>query len=274
MLQDILYPLLILGGMGFLFGAILAYASQKFHVDVDPKQQEVREVLPGANCGGCGFASCDAYSQAAAEGKADTNRCVVGGQAVAEKVAAIMGNKAENVAKKSARVMCKGTNSNAVKKYKYHGIDDCRAANALAGGNKECRYGCLGLGTCEKLCPFDAIHVTPEGIAEVDEDKCTGCGICVKACPKHVIKLIDVNKRVIVFCNNHDKGKRVRQICKVGCIACRMCVKQCPENVISMDNNLSVIDYDGCTNCGACIPKCPSKTILNLDKIASEAVIS
>ncbi len=272
-MRDILYPLAILGGMGFLFGAILAYASQKFHVEVNPKQQEVRDVLPGANCGGCGFASCDAYAQAAAEGKAGTNRCVVGGRAVAEKVAAIMGTEVVEVTKKTARVICKGTNDNAVKKYKYHGIEDCRAANALAGGDKDCQYGCLGLGTCEKVCPFDAIHVTSEGIAQCDEEKCTGCGACVDACPKDVIKLIDINKRVSVFCNNHDKGKRVRQICGVGCIACGICVRQCPENVIAIDNDLAVINYDGCTNCGACIPKCPQRTISNLDEIISEVAV-
>ncbi|WP_238988804.1 RnfABCDGE type electron transport complex subunit B [Calorimonas adulescens] len=274
MIQEILYPLLVLGGMGLLFGAVLAYASQKFYVEVNPLQQKVRDALPGANDGGCGFASCDAYAQAVAEGRADINKCVVGGQAVAEALAAIMGTDAGTVKKRIARVMCKGTDNNAVKKYKYHGVKDCRAANALSGGDKECEFGCLGLGTCERVCPFDAIHVTAEGIAESDEEKCTGCGMCVDVCPKNVIQLIDISKRVIIFCNNHDKGKRVRQICKVGCIACSICVRQCPEKVITMDNDLAVINYDGCTNCGACIPRCPTKTILNLDEIISEVVAS
>jgi len=247
--------------MGLIFGAGLAYASKKFAVETDPKVELVREVLPGANCGGCGFPGCDGYAASVAAGNAPVNACPVGGGPLAQKIADIMGLEVESSERKIARVLCQGDHEHCREKYVYQGIQDCVAASMLDGGSKSCQYGCLGLGTCVKACPFDAIHITEGKIAVVDASKCTGCKKCVAACPKNLIEMVPESRKVKVMCKSTDKAKAVREKCSIGCIGCRLCVKACQFDAIIFEDNLARIDYDKCTNCGKCAEKCPTKAI-------------
>lgn len=260
MFNGIGLPVIVLGGMAIFFGIVLAYASKKFAVESDPKAVEVRSVLPGANCGGCGYAGCDALAESIAKGEAPISACPVGGAALAVKIAEIMGVEAGSMERQVARVICCGDKNNANEKYEYQGIMDCKAAEMLAGGSKSCRYGCTGLGTCERECPFDAIHVI-NGVAVVDEEKCTACKKCIAVCPKGIIELVPVSKKVRVLCKNLEKGKAVMDVCKVGCIACQKCVKTCKFDAIKVENNVAKIDYSKCTNCMMCAEVCPTKTI-------------
>lgn len=250
-----------LGVMGLAFGAALAFASQKFAVEVDPKTLLIREALPGANCGGCGFPGCDQFANAVASGNAPVNGCPVGGADCASALAEIMGVNAEVGVKKVAHVICKGGDDKCRTTFKYEGITDCRAAAMVAGGGKSCTFGCLGYGTCERVCPFDAIHVTNDGLAIVDPEKCTACGKCIEACPKTVITYVPYGQQVIVNCNNKEKGPQVKKNCDVSCIACGICEKNCPFDAIHVVNNLASIDYDKCTSCMICVEKCPTKCI-------------
>lgn len=247
--------------MGLVFGAALAFASQKFAVEVDPKAVMIREALPGANCGGCGFAGCDQFAGAVASGIAPVNGCPVGGADCAAALAEIMGVNAGTDAKKVAHVICKGGDDKCRTNFKYEGIIDCRAAAMVSGGGKSCSFGCLGYGTCERVCPFDAIHIQENGLALVDPDKCTACGKCIEACPKQVILYVPFGQEVIVNCNNKDKGPQVKKNCDVSCIACGICEKNCPFDAIHVNNNLASIDYLKCTSCMICTEKCPTKAI-------------
>jgi Na+-translocating ferredoxin:NAD+ oxidoreductase subunit B len=261
MFENIWVPIGVIGGLGLLFGLGLAYASHKFRVDVDERVEKVRGLLPGANCGGCGYSGCDAYAEAVVEGKVSLSACPVGGSELTSGLCEIMGMEAEAGEKKVARVMCSGTYDNCIQKYEYSGIEDCEAAAALYGGPSACSYGCLGLGNCARECPFDAI-VIENGLARVLPEKCTGCGICVKACPKNIIKLVPCSSEYNVRCSSLDKGAVVRKICKVGCIGCRKCSKVCPVDAISFEGTLAKIDPEICTNCGACMAECPTSAIL------------
>lgn len=261
MLNDILMPILSLGSMSLLFGVGLAFASKKFAIDNDPREEQVREVLPGVNCGACGYPGCDGYAAAVAAGNAPATSCTVGGPDVARQIGEIMGVEVGATQRKVAKVLCSGDCDNTVQKYNYQGIEDCVAASMLAQGPKECSYGCLGLGTCVKACPFDAIHINDKGIAVVSEDKCTSCGKCVEACPKHIIEMIPYSSHVQVMCISEDKGKDVRKACKVGCIACKICEKVCEYDAIKVENNVARIDYSKCVNCMACAEKCPTNAI-------------
>ncbi|EOC99833.1 RnfABCDGE type electron transport complex subunit B [Caldisalinibacter kiritimatiensis] len=259
-MNSILSAVLTLGGLGLLFGIGLAIASKVFAVEVDPKVEAIREALPGANCGACGYPGCDGFASAVAAGKAPVNGCPVGGAESAGKIGEIMGVNAEAGEKKVARVKCKGNNSVSKERYEYKGIEDCKAAAMVAGGNKACEYGCLGFGTCVDACNFDAIKII-DGVAVIDPEKCTGCGNCVDACPKSVIEMVPYSQKVFVDCNSKDFGKEVKQSCTVGCIGCQLCVKACPFDAIEFENNLPKINYDKCKNCMLCAEKCPTKAI-------------
>lgn len=258
--MEIIMPIITLSILGGVFGLILNYASTVFHVEVDPKVSEVRSVLPGVNCGACGYPGCDGLAAAIAAGEAPTNACPVGGAKVAEKVADIMGVAGAGFDKKVACVLCQGDCDKARDKYIYTGIEDCRTMALYYEGNKSCNYGCLGGGSCVSVCEFDAIHVV-NGVAVVDKEKCTACGKCVDICPKGIIEMVSYNQKTIIKCKSHDKGKVVKANCDIGCIGCRICVKNCPEQTITFDNNLARIDYTNCTDCGTCVSKCPQKTI-------------
>lgn len=258
--KTIIEPIVSLGGLGLVFGAGLAYASQKLAVEVDEKVSAIRAVLPGANCGACGFPGCDGLANAIAAGNAGVNDCPVGGSSVAEQIASIMGVEACAEGRQVAKVICSGDITKCKEKFKYEGIQDCIAANALQGGSKACEYGCLGLGTCVAACQFDAIEIV-NGIAKIDPEKCTSCGKCIEVCPKNVIAWVPCAQSVVITCNNKDPGKIVRGICTVGCIGCKICVKNCPTSTIDFENNLAFINYENCTNCFICVEKCPTKAI-------------
>lgn len=258
--MKILLPVLIFIGLGLLMGALLALASKLFAVKKDEKAEAIKECLPGANCGGCGYSGCDAYAAAVSSGDAPVNKCSVGGAEAASKIAQIMGVDAGAQVRMRAQVMCSGTGEYAKKKYIYEGIDDCVAASKIGGGDKMCKNGCIGLGTCVRACPFDAI-VVEDGVAAVDYSKCKGCGICVSACPKGIIKLIPFDAKHWVGCMSVDDGKNTRKVCDVGCISCKLCQKNCPAGAINVDNFVASIDYDKCTGCDICTDKCPRHII-------------
>jgi electron transport complex protein RnfB len=240
----VLTAIIALSALALVSSLILAMVARAFAVPVDQKVEEIEGALPGANCGGCGLPGCSELARRIAEGKADVDACPVGGESVAHDIARIMGKAFEGGGVRSvAVILCGGDDQVAEKRFHYNGIKDCTSAAILFGGDKACRYGCLGLGTCAGVCPFDALHMLPSGLPEVDPDKCTACGKCVAACPKKIIKLVPVNRRLHILCSSHDKGAKVRKICAVGCIGCTKCVKEAPEGAISMQDNLAVVDY-------------------------------
>lgn len=258
---SILIATAILAVLGLFVGLFLGFASNKFAVKVDEREQAVREVLPGNNCGGCGFAGCDALAKAIVQGDAPVNACPVGGAAAAEKIASVMGVEVGASEKKAAYVKCSGTCDKVNFQYQYFGTADCREMSVVPGyGEKKCSYGCLGYGSCVSVCQFDAIHVK-NGVAVVDQEKCTACGQCVKTCPMHLIELIPVKAKYRVTCSNQDKGRQVRLVCAEGCMGCMLCMKMCESDAIHVENNLAKIDYNKCTGCGKCAAKCPAKII-------------
>ena len=258
--KAILGATFLIAGTGLLIGILLGIASMKFYVEVDEKEILIREELPGNNCGGCGYAGCDGLAHAIANGEAPCGACPVGGAAVAEKIAAITGETAE-VVKKVAYVKCSGNCDAAKTKYDYIGNIDCRQAfYVTGGGNKACSYGCLGFGSCVKVCEFDAIHIK-DGIAVVNEENCVACGKCTSICPKSLIELVPYGHKAVVSCSSHDKGKDVKTVCNVGCIGCGLCMKNCPFGAITLEDNVARIDQELCKGCGLCKKKCPVKII-------------
>lgn len=263
---EIILAAAVVGVTGIIIGLLLGFAGEKFAVHVDEKEIAVRELLPGNNCGGCGFAGCDALAKAIAAGEAPVGGCPVGGDAIAKKIAGVMGVEAESGVRKVAHVRCAGTCDQTKRKYEYYGIADCEKAMVVPGaGDKACAYGCLGFGTCVKACPFDAISIV-DGVAKVDREKCRACAKCVAACPKHLIELVPENAVSLVRCSSHDMAKHVMEVCKSGCRGCTLCVKVCPEGAITMDNGLAVIDQEKCSGCGVCKEKCPAKIIRGIEE--------
>jgi len=264
MIKGIMIAALIVGVIGILIGLFLGIAGLKFKVEVDPKEEAVLGVLPGNNCGGCGFPGCAGLAAAIAKGEAPVNGCPVGGDEVAAKVAEIMGVEAQNTTPVVAYVHCQGDCEKAKSDYVYTGVEDCRmAAFVPGGGPKACNSGCLGYGTCVKECPFDAIHIV-NGIAVVDDEKCKACGKCVAVCPKHLISLVPKGAKIRVACSSTDKGPVAMKLCDVACIGCGICAKNCPNEAIRVENFHAIIDYEKCTGCGICKEKCPKKSIVEV----------
>lgn len=263
-MNGIILAAVVVGGTGLVIAALLGVASEKFKVPVDEIEVAVRECLPGNNCGGCGFAGCDALAKAIASGEANVDACPVGGASVAGQIAGIMGVEALDAEKQVAFVRCAGSCDKAKTKYIYSGNEDCVSAVSVPGGGpKACEYGCTGFGTCVRVCEFDAIHIV-DGIAEVDPEKCVACGQCVSACPKALIELIPYTaskEGLKVHCRSRAFGKPVKAACSVGCIGCKMCTRVCETGAITVEDNIARIDYSKCTGCGACAEKCPSKII-------------
>lgn len=261
MLNAILVPVGILGAFGLIFGLGLAIAAKVFEVYVDPRVPMVREVLPGANCGGCGLPGCDALASGIVNGEAAVDACPVGGSDCATAIAGIMGLEAGNSVKQIATVICQGTCETAPNRAEYYGVKDCREAMIASGGAKGCRYGCLGYGTCKTVCPFNAIVMGEDGLPKVNPEKCTSCGKCVDACPKSLMNLVPEKQEVIVKCHSLARGKVARMTCPTACIACGACKKACNFDAITVENNCAKIDYEKCRQCYECVPKCPMNCI-------------
>ncbi|MCD8164785.1 MAG: Fe-S cluster domain-containing protein [Bacteroides sp.] len=266
----ILIAVISLGVIALVLAAILYAASKKFAVYEDPRIALVNEVLPQANCGGCGYPGCGGFADACV--KADTldgKFCPVGGAATMGEVARILGMEAGTAEPMVAVVRCNGSCANRPRINKYDGARSCAIAASLYGGETGCAYSCLGYGDCAVSCPFDAMHMNPEtGLPEVDEEKCTACGACVKACPKGINELRAKGKksrRVYVSCINKDKGAVTRKACSVGCIGCGKCVKTCPFEAITLAQNLAYIDYNKCKLCRKCVDVCPQHTIIEVN---------
>lgn len=254
--MPILIPILLLTGIAIVCAVLLTVSSVFFSVKEDETYVALRDCLPGANCGACGYSGCDSYAKALAEGTAATNLCIPGGDKAAREIASVLGVEAADVIEKVAYVACNGTCQATERKYNYSGEPNCVAANLAYQGDKSCSFACLGYGDCVKACPHGAISVEND-VARVDPRKCVGCGICVRTCPNNIIKLITDTTRVVVECSNHEKGAVTRKQCKNGCIGCMKCEKTCPHGAIKVIDNLATIDYSLCTGCGECVKVCP-----------------
>jgi Na+-translocating ferredoxin:NAD+ oxidoreductase RNF subunit RnfB len=262
----IVYSIVVLGILGLLYGLGLAFASKKFYVEVNPKIEQINEILPGANCGACGHPGCFAYAEAIVEKSEEINKCAPGGDNAIKNIADIMGLKASSSERKIAVIHCQsGGKDNTFFRYKYEGIDTCKAAVLVSSGPNLCNFGCVYQNDCIKACKFDAIHLDKNGMRIIDFDKCTGCGACVKACPRDLIELVPISKKVHILCTSHDKGIEAKKRCgnQTACIGCGICAKKCPVGAIEMKDNLAVINYDKCINCGICATACPTKAIID-----------
>ena len=269
--MEILIAIGILGGLGLIFGLVLAIASKVFYVETDPRLDQLNECLPGANCGGCGYAGCGGYAEAVLKGEAAIGKCASGGDECAQKMAEIMGVKAEKMARRVAMVRCsgykrkdaEGKTIGLLEKGNYEGVKSCLAATKVAGrGPTICKFGCLGFGDCLTACQSDAIYIL-DGVARVDFDKCVGCMSCAAACPRGVIASVEYGEHIVISCSSHAKGNVTSRGCTIGCIGCGLCKKICPNGAITLNKNLAVIDYSKCDNCGLCVSVCPKKMIRN-----------
>ena len=266
-LMAILTAVLVLGLTGLVLGLVLYAVSRRFKVEVDPRVGQIAELLPGANCGGCGFPGCSAFAEACVKSESmDGLKCSACKSEVMQQIAAITGHAVEVGVEKVAVVRCAGSCANRPSLRVYDGAKSCAAAALMNGGATGCFFGCLGCGDCVRACKFEAIKMDPEtGLPVVDQDKCTACGACVKACPRMIIELRNKNKldrRVYVSCVNKDKGPVAKKACEVGCIGCGKCVKACPFEAITLENNLAYIDFEKCRLCRKCVDECPQHSIM------------
>ncbi len=254
-----LTPVITLMVLGLLFGAGLAFASHVLAVKRDERIEAIEAVLPGANCGGCGYAGCASFSEAVVGGEVRPAACSVAGSEALARVADILGEKIDASAVRNiARVRCRGTLGAARIRCKYAGIQDCAAIGAIAGGPWVCEFGCLGGGSCVDVCPFDAIYMGEDGIPAVDADRCTGCGRCAAACPRGIIDLAPEDAPVLLLCRSELGPREARKACDNACLGCGLCARRCPQDAIVMEGNLPVIDLDKCDACGTCVQACPA----------------
>lgn len=259
--MDIIIPLLIAIGVGLVVGLGLSFADKFFSVPTDEKEQALRDCLPGANCGACGFSGCDGYAAALASGEAKSNLCAPGGQSTLDDISEILGVAPFTLKKNVAFIACGGDCEKTLRAFNYEGFESCTAANLLHAGPLECKFGCIGLGDCAKVCDFGAVAIS-DGKAYVSKEKCMACGKCVNACPKQLIRLLPEDTNIFVNCSNKQKGAPVVKQCKVSCIACTLCEKNCPNGAIKIVNNLAVIDYSLCDGCGKCREVCKRNVII------------
>ena len=261
-ITGIIMAAVIVGGTGLFIGIFLGLADKKLTVKVDEKEEAILGVLPGNNCGGCGYPGCSGLAAAIAKGEAPVGQCPVGGAPVAAKIAAIMGEEVVETERMAAFVKCTGTCDKTRQNYQYTGVEDCEMmAFVPGGGSKACTFGCMGFGSCVKACPFDAIHIV-NGVAVVNREECKACGKCIAKCPHHLIELAPYTQQTFVGCSSHAKGKAVTSACEIGCIGCKKCEKTCPNGAITVTDFCAHVDYSKCTNCGACKEACPRGIIL------------
>lgn len=280
-MNTIVFTILILSSLGVSLAVILYFVALKFKVYEDPRIDQVCDALPGANCGGCGFAGCRAFAESFVK-SADVSAlyCPVGGSATMNKAAEILGKTAVAREALIAVLRCSGSCELRPRTNSFDGAASCAIMSATYAGETGCGFGCLGKGDCVVSCGFDAIVMNPTtGLPEIDEERCTACGACVKACPKSIIELRKKgpkNRRIYVACANRDKGGIARKACSVACIACTKCKKVCPFDAITIENNLAYIDNNKCRLCRKCVPECPTSAIAELNfpppKITEKAV--
>ena len=266
-LMKVVYSLIAVGALGALLGIGLAFASKLLRVEKDKRIAEIEDILPGLNCGACGYAGCASYEEAIVTEGDELTRCTPGGPEVANKLAEALGVSVEvSAEKKIAQVHCRGGRKRTKLQFEYDGIEDCNALFILYHGDKECKYGCLGKGSCIEVCPVEAIDYDEEGLVWVDRETCISCGKCIDVCPTGVMKWVPYDAEYMVACNSTDKGAAVKKYCEVGCIGCKLCAKKTPEGVYVIENFLSKIDYskEGDRSAGAAA--CPTKCIIRLDK--------
>ncbi len=268
MLVTIIAAFVSVGVLGALFGIGLAVASKFLSVRKDKRVEEVEEALPGLNCGACGYAGCPAYAEAIVEKDETLDLCKPGGQDTHEKLGKIMGVDVDTSSEKMvAQVHCRGGIGKAEYKFDYNGVHDCNAAFALFGGPKVCEFGCLGLGSCVKVCPVDAIDYDEPGLVWVDKETCISCGKCIDICPTNVMRWVPYDADRIVACNSTDKGSVVRKYCKVGCIGCKRCEKKSPDGGFNVTDFLARIDYSQKGERKSAEEACPTNCII---KVAPE----
>lgn len=270
MSPTILYTIILLSSTGTVAALILYILASKFKVYEDPKIDMVEEVLPGANCGGCGYTGCRAFAEAIVnKDDLDGFYCPVGGNECMKHIAEILGKEAVETTPQVAVVRCNGTPEHRPQISKYDGTSNCQIAHSLYIGESGCPNGCLGLGDCVDSCDFDAIHMNPEtNLPEVIDDNCTACGACISACPRNIIELrnkVKKDRKIYVSCVNTDKGAIARKNCQVACIGCGKCVKVCPHDAITLENNLAYIDYEKCKLCRKCVSECPTNAIVEIN---------
>ncbi len=268
--QVLIYAIIAISSIGAISAFILYFVAQKFKVIEDPKIDEVADKLPGANCGGCGFAGCRNFAEAIVKaGNFENLQCPVGGNTIILDIAPILGIVADERAPQIAVVRCNGSNTNALKKVKYDGASTCLFANNLFAGESGCPFGCLGLGDCVFSCKFDAIYIDETtGLPVVSNEKCVACGACMKACPRKIIEIRNKNKkdrRIYVSCINQEKGGPAKKNCEVACIGCGKCVKACAFDAITLEKNLAYINFEKCTLCRKCVEECPTHAIVELN---------
>ncbi|MGD9898069.1 MAG: RnfABCDGE type electron transport complex subunit B [Calditrichaceae bacterium] len=257
---ELLIPGMILGGFALLSSTGLLIASKKFHVDEDPRIELITNLLPGANCGGCGFAGCTNYAENVVTQMKIDSPCPVAESEIMKEIGKILGLDVSVGTKQVASLMCNGTNHNSPSVMDYKGIQDCWAMSLVADSSKSCVFACMGLGSCVRACPFGAMRIE-EGIVVIDDQVCSGCGICIDSCPKHLLHMRPVSKNITVTCSNTDKGADAKRACETACIGCQKCVKVCEHEAITVENFLAKINYENCDLCGKCVEACPTDSI-------------